>query len=192
MAIDIFTMVFEEFLKISPSLLTKYSLIQDQLLYLILIPHVILFLFLFGFGQMIINEHKGLRYLVTITAYVFIIWGGWYGGVLVPLSVAWFYIMLIFGFFLFFISKFFHPLQAQKLGSAVGPKIGKAIGQHMGKNKEMERLQEELKFTRRKIQDMENLINNAQTASERATYNLIKDNYEKQAHDIVNKIRKLS
>ena len=39
--IDLFDLIFREILKISPNVLYNYTLIQDQILYLILIPTVI-------------------------------------------------------------------------------------------------------------------------------------------------------
>ena len=46
-SLDLFRLIFEQILKISPTLLYKYPTVQEQVFYLILLPHVILFLFLF-------------------------------------------------------------------------------------------------------------------------------------------------
>ena len=124
--INLFQIIFEEYLKISSDLISRYPTIQDQLLYLILIPHVVLLLFLFGFGQTFIHEHKGLRFLTTITAYIFILWAGWYGTFLVPLTIGWFYILLGIGFVFFFVGRVIHPSRASELfalSKAVGEKI---------------------------------------------------------------------
>lgn len=124
--INLFQIIFEEYLKISSDLISKYPTIQDQLLYLILIPHVVLLLFLFGFGQTFIHEHKGLRLLTTITAYVFFIWAGWYGTILVPLAIGWFYILLGIGLVFFFVGRVIHPSRASELfalSKAVGEKL---------------------------------------------------------------------
>lgn len=190
--IDLFRIVFEEFLKISPDLVSKYSTIQDQLIYLLLIPHLILLLFLFGFGYMIIVEHKGLRLLTTIVAYIFIIYSGWYGSFLVPLTITWFTIMLIFAFFLFFISKIFHPLQAQKLGHAIGPQIGASIGKALGKGKEIEKLEDELKYVTTQIADTTTSIAAATDPTTRATLVIILDRYKNQKREIEREIKKLS
>ncbi len=146
--IDLFRIIFEEFLKISPDLISKYATIQDQLLYLVLVPHLILFLFLYGFGIMLIHEHAGLRFLLLITSYIFVVWGGWYGSFFIPLTIGWFYIMLIFGLFLFFISKILHPFTAKNIGAQVAKPLAESIGHHLiGKEKEREALEEEIKVT---------------------------------------------
>lgn len=154
--ISLFQIIFEQYLKISPDLISKYATIQDQLLYLVLIPHVILFLFLFGFGLMLIKEHRGLRLLLLIASYIFIIWGGWYGSFFIPLTIGWFYIMLIFGFFLFFISKILHPFTAKNIGAQVAKPLFDSVGYHLiGKEKEREALEEEIKMVIDQIRTLE-------------------------------------
>lgn len=190
--ISILQIIFTEYLKISPDLLSKYSTVQDQLVYLFLIPHLILLLFLFGFGLMIIQEHKGLRYLTTIVAYIYIVYAGIYGTLLVPLSISWFYIMLVFGIFLFFISKIFHPLQAQRLGQQIGGKIGASIGKSLGKEKEIEKLEDELKYVNSQIIDTTRDIAAATDPTTRATLVIILDRYKNQKREIEREIKKLS
>jgi len=151
-SVDLFNLIFNEILKIGPTLLYKYTTIQEQVFHLILLPHVILFLFLFGFGWAIIPENKGLRYLVMIVAYIFVVMQGWYGTFLVPLLEVWFWISLAFGLFLFFITRIIHPTTAQRLGGAAG-KLARDLGKSMGKEKQIEKLEEELEYIRKEMRE---------------------------------------
>jgi len=153
--IDLFTLIFEEILKISPQLMYKYQTIPEQLLHLIFLPHVILFLFLFGFGWMLAAEHRGFRYLLALAGYLFVITQGWYGTFLIPLLETWFTIMLIFGLFLFFGSKILHPITARKIGREVAGVAGKAVGKRLARQKEIDRLEDKLKFVKKRIRDLE-------------------------------------
>jgi len=152
---DLFNIVFTEFLKISPDLLSKYTTIQDQLLYLVLIPHAVLFLFLFGFGIFIAHEHRGLKFLLRITAYIFIVWAGWYGTILVPLTIGWFYIMLGVALIVFFVAKIFHPVTAQALGGVAAKVLGEIGDKTIGKEKERETLEDEIKMVNDQIRTLE-------------------------------------
>ena len=106
--VDILQMIFE-LLQLTPELIYKYSAVQDQILWLLFVPHIILFLFLFSFGYWMAAEHHGLRYLVTIAGYVVIVMTGWYGSIIVPIVDAFFLIMLGSAFVFFIISRVFHP-----------------------------------------------------------------------------------
>jgi len=156
-SLDLFNLIFNQILKVSPTLLYKYSTIQDQVLHLILLPHVILFIFLFGFGQAVIHEHKGLKYLVMLVSYIFIVMQGWYGTFLIPLLEGWFMITLAVGLFLFFMTIIIHPATAQKLGN-VGAGIARNIGKEMGKEKQTQKLAEELEHIEREIIRNEELV----------------------------------
>lgn len=179
--VDLFKLIFEEILKISPQLMFKYTTLPQQLLHLIFLPHVILFLFLFGFGWMLAPEHRGFRYLLALAAYIFVVMQGWYGTFLIPLLESWFMIMLVFGLFLFFGSKIFHPLTAKKIGSRVAPAIGKALA----KKKEIERLEDELKFVRDRMRDLKGRMR----GNPALEYQY--EEYQKQEHKIKEKIDKL-
>lgn len=150
-SVDLFRLIFEEILKISPTLLYKYTTIQNQVFFLILLPHVILFIFLFSFGWGIMPENKGLRYLVMIVAYIFVVIQGWYGSFLVPLLEVWFWIMLIFGLFLFFAIRIMHPFTAKRVGAAAG-KLAEDLGKKMGREKQIEKLEKELQNIHRQKQ----------------------------------------
>lgn len=187
-SIDLFQIIFEQILKIDPTLIAKYTAIQDQLLYLIIIPHTILLLFLFGFGIMLMHEHRGLRYLLTVVTYVFIIWSGWYGSFLIPMVTAWFYIMLTFGLFLFFISKIFHPVTARRIGSQVGPLVGKGIGDIMNKGKIIEKLEDELNHVNKRLVEIDQDL---QHSPQNPILLYQKDQYQKQKHELEKEIKKL-
>jgi len=155
--LDLFTLIFQEILKISPNILYKYTTLQDQLFNLIFLPHVVLFLFLFGFGAMIVphgapeGKNKGLRYLVIATTYIFIVYQGWYGTFLIPLLQTWFTIVLIFGLVLFLTVKIIHPFTVRSVGSVAGTEIVKSVGKQLGKGKELEALQKERDDTRKQL-----------------------------------------
>ena len=184
--IDLMNLIFVEILKISPSLLSQYYTIQDRIIHLLFLPHVILFLFLYGFGLMIVpppEGNRGLRYLIVLAAYIVIIYQGWYGSFLIPLLQTWFYIMLFFGLFLFLVAKIFHPLTARKLGGA-GTAIGQSIGNSMSKGKKIEALEDELKFVNQRISKLKCKSNNVQ-----AQFEL--ESYERQKHELKKEIKKL-
>ncbi len=137
MAIDLFDLVFREILQISPRLISQYSTTQDQLIFLLLIPHVILFLFIYAFSRglvtRILGEAKGsFTYLLSIVMYIFIIFTGWYGVYLIPLFITWWYVVLFVGLVLFAVSAFFAPgriSQAKKFTSAAAETIAsKTVG----------------------------------------------------------------
>ncbi len=153
---DLFTLVFEQFLKISPQLISKYTSVQDQLLYLILIPHAILILFLIAFGRGIvgraIGQHKGLNILISVVAYIYIIWAGWYGTLIVPLTIGWFFIAIVITLFVFFISIIWHPAAAPA-GAGLAHAVAGAITQRtIGRQRDIERLHREIEAIDRSIE----------------------------------------
>lgn len=146
--INLFQIIFEEFLKISPDLLSKYSTIQDQLLYLILIPHVVLLLFLWTFGSWIARGHSKFHILLSIVGYIYLIWAGWYGTFIAPLVVSWFTITIILAFGFFILTYIIHPARGPalyKLTGELGGMIGEATIGKGKKRKELEREIEEIK-----------------------------------------------
>lgn len=154
--LDIYNLVFQVVLRIDPATLAKYTTVQDQLLYLILIPHAILLLFLMGFGRGIAAGHKGMGYVISIIVYLFFIWGGWYGTFLVPLTTAFWYILLIIGLFLFFISRIIHPATA---GAMIGlaAKLGEKIGaKTTGAAAEKREMQKQLAIVKHQIVQLQN------------------------------------
>lgn len=143
--IDLFQLIFEQILKIDPTVISKYATVQDQLLYLILIPHVIIFLFLFSFGIWIIKEHRGLRYLLVIVSYLYIVWGGWYSWIAEWL-VGFFWWKLILGsaFLFFLISRIIPPARAMGLHKLAGEAGASIHEMTMGKSKKRKALEDEI------------------------------------------------
>ena len=123
-AIDIMDLLFNQFLRINPSTIMQYTTPQQQLLNLFLIPHIILFLFIYGFAWVLVPTHKGLRYLASIGAYLSMILMGSpysYYGVLIPFFLIWWQVTLFIGLFFFIWSRFIHPSKVPELFN-----IGKA------------------------------------------------------------------
>ncbi len=148
----LFGLIFEEILKIDPSILAKYTTVTDQLLYLILIPHVILFLFIYGFSSGIVGRivggHTGFKYLMGIVVYIFIILGGWYGSILVPIFINWFYIVLVVGIIIFLMMAVIHPARGPSWVKNIG-ELGKMAGRRtFGKAAEKKAIEDEIKILR--------------------------------------------
>ena len=154
MALDLMTLIFTQILKISPSLMAQYPSIQDKLIYLILIPHVILIMFIAIFSDIFSvslrrgTVHGTIKYLVAIVTYIFIIYSGWYGGFFVAIANAWFIILLIFGVIGFFLIRIVPPQMMVGLGG-VAAKLGENVGKNLSKEKAREKLEEELKALRK-------------------------------------------
>lgn len=194
--VDLFTLIFEEILKIAPNILYKYGLLQDQVLYLIFIPHVVLFLFIQAFGMGIVppkkdkTENKGLRYLVMITAYIFIIYQGWYGSILVSLMQTWFEIILIFGLVVFFLAKIFPPWQIKQVGDAAG-NLGAAVGISVeDKSKARKQYKKALADEQKALKDVNDRLRDAVRPGHVVNPNYIANlQLEKQMHE--NRIKEL-
>lgn len=103
MAVDLSTWIFQDILKISPELLARYPTVQDQLLYLILIPHVVLFMFLYIFSLWF-GEHVIIRRIVLVATYVYVIFSGFYSTVAAVAS-ALYTILIPLAFVMFLIYK---------------------------------------------------------------------------------------
>ena len=146
--VDLFNLIFTEILKISPTLISRYSTIQDQILYLLLIPSAIILLFVWTFGYWFMGKgHNGLRILISLIAYIYIVWSGWYGTWIIPVILAWFPLILIAFFLFFIISKIFPPLAvggASNLMKAGFDKIPQ-------KGKEIDKLKKEIDILNKKI-----------------------------------------
>ncbi len=149
MAIDIITLVFEQILRIDPSVMFKYATTQDQLLYLLFIPHIVLLMFIAAFSKSVVSRmlgaHTGFKYLVSIAIYIFFILSGWYGR-LTGILVNWLLVSLLIAFVIFMMSILWHPSatgMGLKLAGEVGGLIGKAT---VGKSKAIKTLKKELEI----------------------------------------------
>jgi len=135
---SLFDLIFITILKINPQFVAQYTTLQDQILYLLFIPHVILLLFIYflavGIVGRVIGVHRGMQYLISIAVYVYVVLSGLYGNTLVPLFINWFIIAIVLGLALFLISIVIHPGRgpslvkfAKEFGEVVGAKTtGKA------------------------------------------------------------------
>ena len=151
--VDLFNLIFRTILKISPNLISNYSSIQDQILYLLLIPTVIILLFVWTFGYWIMGKgHNGLRILISLIAYIYIIWSGWYGTWIIPLILAWFPVVLVTFFLFFIMSRIFHPMNV-----AGASKVMKAGFEKAGaKGKEINALRKQIEMIDKKIKHLSN------------------------------------
>ena len=153
MATDLISFLFTEILKIDPLTMSKYTTLSDQTIYLFLIPHVILFLFLYAFSfgivQRVTGPHKGFSYLVGIVSYIYIVYAGWYAKLLVWF-LGWMYIALGMAVFLFFVSIVFHP-SATAAGMKMMGEVGKTLAKGKAKEAEKRAIQEEVDSIKKQI-----------------------------------------
>ncbi|NIO44252.1 MAG: hypothetical protein GTN36_01705 [Candidatus Aenigmarchaeota archaeon] len=145
---DLFNLVFREILKIDPSLLYKYATVQDQVIYLLLIPMLVLFLFVYAFSRQIVlriaGEHKGFQYLVSIIVFIYLIYSGIFGTTLVPIFTTWLNIALALSLIVFVISVVIHPARGPAL-TKLGHQTGKMLGKKMfEKTKKIDALENEI------------------------------------------------
>jgi len=158
MATDLFNLIFNEILKISPTLLSKYATIQDQVIYLILIPTVILFLFIYAFAKgivgRIVGEHRGFEYLVSIVTYIYLVYSGIFGATLVPIFITWLNIAIVVALIVFIMSVVIHPARGPAL-MKVGEAIGKSAGKLGAKEKQRKAIEEEIDSVKKQIAALE-------------------------------------
>lgn len=181
MAVDITTLILQDILKISTSLIRDYSSVGDQLIYLILIPSVIVLLFVYVFGGWIAGSSPKFHYLITIVSYIFIIYSGWYGSFIVPIVINWFAITLGLAFVFFIITKVIHPIRGKaiyELSGAAGKRLKEAT---MGKTKARKEVEKQMSELRRQISIMNARIAEAEASNNRYlanTYRMRKTEYE--------------
>jgi hypothetical protein len=157
---DLFNIIFREILKISPSLISKYPTLQDQIIYLILIPTVILFLFIVAFSKgivgRIVGENKAFEYLLSVVTYIYLVYSGIFGATLVPIFTAWLNIAIVVALIVFVFSVIIHPARGPAIMRLAG-EAGKAVG---GKLLEKEKKAKELE---KKIRSLQNQINSLES-----------------------------
>jgi uncharacterized protein (DUF3084 family) len=158
MASDLISLVLNEILKISPTVMTKYTTVQDQVLYLIFIPSVILILFIYAFAKQIVGrivgEHKGFEYLVSITSFIYIVYSGMFGATLVPIFINWLNIAIILSLIVFVISVVFHPARGPALTKAAA-ETGRMIGEKItAKEKERKAIEQEVDAIKKELQGL--------------------------------------
>ena len=96
--------------------------------------------------------HNGLRILISLIAYIYIIWSGWYGTWIIPLILAWFPVVLVTFFLFFIMSRIFHPMNV-----AGASKVMKAGFEKAGaKGKEINALRKQIEMIDKKIKHLSN------------------------------------
>jgi hypothetical protein len=149
--INILDLIFNEFLRINPSTISQYSTPQLQLLNLFLIPHIILFLFIYGFAWVIAPTHKGFRYLFSIAAYLTMVMMGSpysYYGMILPFLLVWWQIALGLAFFFFIASRIIHPSKYPELfniGKSAAEKITEKSKKHEVYSKKIESVEAQIR-----------------------------------------------
>jgi hypothetical protein len=166
--INLFNLIFTQILKISPTLISKYSAIQDQVLYLIFIPSVIVLLFVWTFGYWIVgNANRGFRLLISLIAYIYIVYSGWYGSFIIPIILAWLPTVLITFFAFFIMTRIFHPSNLQGASNVMSAAFKKATN----KSKEMSSIEKQIELIDKQIRALDSRQNS--TSNERAKSVLI-------------------
>jgi hypothetical protein len=191
MATDLISFLFTEILKIDPLTMSKYTTLSDQTIYLFLIPHVILFLFLYAFSfgivQRVVGPHKGFSYLVGIVSYIYIVYAGWYAKLLVWF-LGWMYIALGMAVFLFLVSIVFHP-SATAAGMKMVGEVGKTLAKGKAKEAEKRAIEEEVDSVKKQIAAINSEINNPGIEpSARAYLQMQKANLEAQRRALESKL----
>jgi len=105
MATDIFQLLVD-ILKISPQLVNEYAVQGPlyQIFYLFFFPALFIIVFIFILSRIVMPEHKGLRLLIALAVYAFIILQGYYN-FFVYISEFWLIILIILGFIWFIIGR---------------------------------------------------------------------------------------
>ncbi len=109
MAMDIELLIFTIVFKIPPSVVTQYSSVGDKLLYLIIIPHIILFMLLVFISDIIpiVNQSNFFKNLFRIVGYIYFVYSGWYGTWFLKIALAWWIVTFVAFAAIFFLRWFF-------------------------------------------------------------------------------------
>ena len=150
--VNILNLLFTQLLRIDPTIISRFMTPQEQLLNLFFIPHIILFLFIYGLSWVLAPMHRGLRYLFAIAAYLTLVLMGTpysYYGTLIPFLLGWWYIALVVGIFFFLWSRFIHPSKLPELFN-----IGKAAGSKLTeKSKRRKQIDKQIDLIDKQIRD---------------------------------------
>jgi hypothetical protein len=190
MASNLIDLIFTQILKINLFNFPQYTTLSDQVIYLFLIPHVILFLFLYAFSfgivKRVVGEHKGFSYLVGLISYIYIVYAGWYGG-LVVWFLGWMYIALGLALFLFFVSIVFHP-SATAAGMKMMGEVGKTLAKGKAKEEQKKAIEEEIDSIKKQIAALKNEEARATEATSRAYIQMQIANLEAQKRALESKL----
>jgi hypothetical protein len=137
MAVDILEMLVE-ILKINQNYVAEYAAqgVLYQLFYLLFFPTIFIVIFVWILSHAIIGEHKGLRLLLAVGVYAFIVLQGLYNW-FVMLSKFWLFGLMFLGF-IYFISY-----RGGRGGGGGGGAHGKTLGGGKGM---MERITNRLQY----------------------------------------------
>ena len=165
-ALNIANLVLVQILRISQTTISQHPGVQNQLLYLILIPHVIILLFLYGFSTVVSMTHKGFRNLFAIVGYIFLVVSGWYGG-LVPILILWWQALIGIYLFVFILTRLgFHPGRAKEyIGMAKS-----AVSKLTEGGKKGEALEKQIEKLNRQIKVLEKAMRQAAGPDEQKAY----------------------
>lgn len=159
--VNLFNLIFTQILKISPTLMSKYTTVQDQVLYLIFIPSIIILFFVWTFGYWIVgNANKGFRLLISLASYIYIVYSGWYGSFIIPIVLAWFPIVLITFFAFFILTRIFHPMNVSGASKVMKATFDKATSKS-----------NEIKTTEKKIEEIDKKISQLKSMEGRVSGN---------------------
>lgn len=187
-SVDLINLLFNEILKIDPSIMYNYTTLSDQILYLFFIPHVLLFLFIYAFSfgmvKRVVGDNKTFSYLLGLASYIYLVYAGWYGR-LVTLFLGWLYIALGLALFLFFVSIIWHP-SATSAGMKLVGEAGKELRKKASKGNQIEALEDELKFIKKRMKDLDG----QRSSNPAAAYEY--ENYKRQEEALKREIKKLS
>lgn len=160
--IDIIRLILVDIFQISQQLITQYTTVQDQLLWLVLVPHVIIFLVLFSFGAWISPAHTGLSRVAAIVGYLVLVVSGWYGSWIVPIVDAFFTVFLISAILFFIVSRLVPPRVVENLGE-LGAQI---INTSTQKGTERKKTESEIRALKRAMKELERDKNRPGTSDE--------------------------
>jgi hypothetical protein len=187
---DIITFVLHDILKISTTLISHYPTVQDKLLYLILIPHIILLLFIYAFSKAlvarILGGHKAIESVLLFVVYIYLIYSGIYGTVLIPLFISSFLLLLIIGVGFFVLELFFSWTRRQQFG-ILTREVASRVAQKYGKSKAFEKVEEEISNLKKEIALVTQKRDQAQAAGNiymANRYQIELDNLEKRLREL--------
>ena len=125
MAADLLAMIIE-FLRINCSTVNCYTgQPLEAVFYLVFFPSVFIILFIYILSNFIVKGGKtgprGLRILIAITIYMFIVIGGWYSIFVMVSKIWWIVIILLFGFWIFVV----HIAGGGESGKGAMPPVGR-------------------------------------------------------------------
>jgi len=141
MAVDVFQMLVDIF-KINQNLVYEYANQGPlyQIFYLLFFPSIFIIIFIWILSHAIIGQHKGLRILLSVGVYAFIILQGYYS-LFIVLSKYWLFGLLVLGFLYILVYR-----GGIRGGGGGGGGHGAAHGKALGMGGIVEKFTERAKF----------------------------------------------